>query len=61
MRWALEGGGGKAPIEVAQRWEEFRYRRLFPALTHDQYLDEPSETVDWMLAIDGVLADLRKR
>lgn len=33
---------------------EYRYRRVMGGLTHEQFLDEDAETVDWMLALDSV-------
>lgn len=38
------------PIE-AQWWREYEYRRAFPGLTHDQYLDEPLEAIQWLTRI----------
>jgi hypothetical protein len=43
---------------VPEQWTEFRYRSLF-GLTHAQYESEPAETVDWLLAIDGVVAEVK--
>ena len=31
---------------------EYRFRKLF-GLTHEQYLDEPVDIVDWLIAIDN--------
>jgi hypothetical protein len=30
-------------------------------LTHEQYLDEPADTVDWLLAVDRVHREVRER
>lgn len=32
------------------RLQEYQYRQLFP-ISHDQYEDEPIETIEWMLQI----------
>lgn len=29
-------------------------------LSHDQYLDEPAETIDWMLALDRMRAEVER-
>jgi hypothetical protein len=39
-----------------ERWREYRYRKVF-GLTHDQYLDEPAETIDWLLKIDDAVRE----
>jgi len=31
---------------------------LYPGLTHEQFLDEPSDTVDWALAFAGMEAKM---
>lgn len=35
-------------------WDrEYRYRSMF-GLTHEQYLDEPVEAIEWLLRVDLV-------
>ena len=38
-------------------YREYRYRSLFH-VSHEQFLDEPSATVDWMLQLDSLTARL---
>ena len=40
-------------------YAEFRYRRLF-GLTHDQYLDEPGDAIQWMVRIDELIERRKK-
>lgn len=48
------------PYEVAQHYEEYRYcQQIKPGLTHEQYLDEPADTVAWLLQIDATIAELK--
>ncbi len=39
---------------------EFRYRQLF-GLTHEQYLDEPHETVEMLLRIGLIREGLKNK
>lgn len=48
------------PVEAAAYWAEYLYRQRF-SVTHDEYLDEPVDTVEWLLRIDSLVADLKKR
>lgn len=44
---------------VTQAWdEEYRYRQI-TGITHDQYLDEPREAVDWLLHIHDIREQAR--
>jgi hypothetical protein len=43
---------------MPEAMREFRYRRLVGGLTHDEYLEEPAVTVDWLLAIDTTIAEV---
>jgi len=36
---------------LAKMVQEYEYRQLFH-ITHDQYLDEPSSLIRWMIAIN---------
>ena len=31
-------------------WTEYAYRKLFP-MSHNEYLEEPVEVVEWLVAI----------
>lgn len=37
-------------------WDEYRYRTRFKE-THEGYLDTPQETIEWLLMIDGMVAE----
>jgi hypothetical protein len=39
-------------------WREYR-RLKVSTLTHDQYLAEPTHITDWLIAIDGMEAEVR--
>jgi len=34
-------------------WEEYRYRKLVP-MSHETYLDEPVEAIEWTLRMDNL-------
>lgn len=36
------------------------YRRLFTGLTHEQYLDEPSNVIEWMVRIDTLVKRIER-
>ena len=38
-------------------FREYQYRKLF-AISHEQYLDEPVSTVEWLLAINAVVSEV---
>ena len=39
---------------LQERVSEYRYRRMMPGTTQEQYLDLPVDEVAWMLTIDSV-------
>ena len=39
------------------RWREYRYRQIVP-MTHEQYLNEPAQTVTWTLALDNMAKEV---
>lgn len=43
----------------AQWWREYEYRRAFGGLTHEQYLDEPNEAVQWLTRIHQTVEQAR--
>ncbi len=45
---------------AAARLREYHYRKVM-GLTHEQYLDESSETIEWMLRIDDLWRDAEAR
>lgn len=44
---------------MLDRWREHQYRKLYPGLTHEEYMDEPCEMVDWALAFAGLEAKMQ--
>jgi len=40
-------------------FREYLFRTKFN-VTHEQYLNEPSELVDWLISIDGIAKELRR-
>lgn len=62
LRWALDGHRSRIPVDFETRelWREHQYRKLYPGLTHDQYLDEPCEVVDWALAFARMEAEMEE-
>jgi len=40
-------------------WREYNFRKVFGG-THEEYLDEPSELVDWLISIDVMAKELRR-
>ncbi len=61
LRWALEGRSRK-PVDFATRelWREHQYRKVYPGLTHEEFLDEPCEVVDWALAFARMEAEMEE-
>jgi hypothetical protein len=45
------------PDEALEWHHEYLYRRAFPGLTHEQYLDEPGDAIQWLLRIDKLHRD----
>lgn len=43
------------PVTAAMD-REYRYRRLFP-ISHDEYLDEPWDVIEWSLRISELRGD----
>ena len=39
-------------------WREYRFRSVF-GVTHEQFLDEPTEAVEWMLAMHELMESKR--
>lgn len=46
------------PADAVEWHREYLYRRAFPGITHEQYLDEPGDAIEWLLRIDKVTRDL---
>lgn len=40
---------------------EYKYRRLFKGITHDDYLNEPCDVIEWMLRIGHLEAEQMSR
>ena len=38
-------------------FREYSFRKLFGG-THEQYLDEPSELIDWLVSIDATVKEV---
>ena len=47
-----------ADVDLSERFLEWQFRRLIP-LTHEQYLDEPADSVEWILEIERVAAEAK--
>lgn len=50
---AIAGNQSVLRPRESQRNIEYLYRKLIP-MTHEQYLDEPKDTIEWMIRIDGL-------
>ena len=41
-------------------YEEYRYcKDIKPGLTHDQFIDEPTGVIAWLLQIDNTVTEVR--
>lgn len=43
---------------TAEWYREYRFRKVFPGVTHDEFLDEPGDAVDWLLAINRMVEEV---
>ena len=50
----MKAGAGNLAGAEAQWYAEYRFRKLIP-LTHEQYLDEPGDSIQWMVRIDDLV------
>jgi hypothetical protein len=44
--------------EMLERIDEYTYRTRF-RMSHEEYLGEPIETIEWMLRIDSIVQRIR--
>lgn len=58
---ALKGASGEpVDLETSRMYREYRYRKTYSGLTHEQYLDEPRTMIDWTLAFAGMEAEMER-
>ena len=43
--------------QIMEWWEEYRYRKLVP-MSHEAYLGEPVEAIEWTLRMDNLRAEV---
>lgn len=53
----MQGKDADVDPELAGLFREYQFRKLF-GTTHEQYLDEPMATVEWLLAIHGLVSEV---
>lgn len=53
LEGAIAGSKSALHERESQRNVEYLYRKLIP-MTHAQYLEEPKDTIEWMVRIDGL-------
>lgn len=62
VREALQPGAAGVyvdPVSIAMD-REYRYRRLIP-MSHEQYLDEPWDVIEWTLRLHDMREARRQR
>lgn len=59
MESSLRSNGGQIKGEAGRQYAEYLYRQIVP-MTHDQYLDEPGDSIQWTVRIHDLVESLRK-
>lgn len=50
----MSGAAELLSVELVELVNEYDYRQIFPATTHEEYCEMPYSRVRWMLHIDRV-------
>ena len=58
MESALRSNGGQIAGEAGRQYAEYLFRKIIP-LTHEQYLDEPGDSIQWTVRIDELVERIK--
>ena len=58
MESALRSNGGQIAGEAGRQYAEYLFRKIIP-LTHEQYLDEPGDSIEWTVRIDELVKRIK--
>lgn len=46
--------------DLVERWRSFQYRRLFPGLTEEGYLDTPVGVIEWDFQLARIDSEIQQ-
>lgn len=60
LRSALKASTTPLDPVTAGWYVEYKYRRIMPGLSHEQYLDEPGDAIQWMTRIHQIVTEIER-